>query len=707
MTAQLPSAAERLLARLPQIFRIRDFEEATRIAGVQGFPAPDPLDDLAQGPLFTLLAALGQQFDLLEAEVDWLYEDQFIETCADWVVPYIGALVGARIIDVGDALSARMQVASTIRERRAKGTARAIANRTHDVMVSPSEAIEYAAHVSHCWNPNFPGSLPAATTAINGIEGAALGLPGWLGQRVTELRDMREGGRFATFNVGARTWTTPSVGHFQVMPFALSGGEAGRFRFDPLGRDIALWNLPQDPVADRSRLELDQIPGPIPLAAALANPSDYYGSNKSLAVFIGNTLQPLSAICFCDLGDDGGPGQWNHRGDAAEHNRIRIDPARGRFILPAAMAATDPATIRVQYHFGAALKAGGGPREQFTEAAEKAMVSALEHRDRRPQVADFAGAAKILRTTAPAQVATDFKAALDNLAAKPAVLVEFGGFVPPPALTTLGDGGNFEIRGGDEVWPTLPLSGQWVIRGGRGSMLTLRGLRIGGDDIVIRAEGLRQLMLIDCTLVPGSGRIVIEEPACKLIAVRSILGRLRVAPSVEIDLLDSLVDSGDADTAAIAAPDGTAAGIVWSRRSTIVGDVRALAFDEVDDSLFAVRPERSAAGPAVSVQRLQTGCVRYSALPRGSVVPRRYRCFPAESDTVSSAPVFTSLHYGDPAYATLVAANAEALLFGAENGGEPGAANPQSLQRRKRLLDRDLYDWVPFGMSVGTELMSD
>src|SRR3954470_4718326 len=108
-----PSAAERLLALLPQIFRIRDHEQAERIAAAQGFAPPDPLADEAEGPLVTLLAALGQQFDLLEAEVDWLYEDQFIETCANWVVPYIGALVGARIVEVGDARSARLQVADT------------------------------------------------------------------------------------------------------------------------------------------------------------------------------------------------------------------------------------------------------------------------------------------------------------------------------------------------------------------------------------------------------------------------------------------------------------------------------------------------------------------------------------------------------------------------------------------------------------------
>jgi hypothetical protein len=36
-----------------------------------------------------------------------------------------------------------------------------------------------------------------------------------------------------------------------------------------------------------------------------------------------------------------------------------------------------------------------------------------------------------------------------------------------------------------------------------------------------------------------------------------------------------------------------------------------------------------------------------------------------------------------------------------------GVGNRSSFARAKRLLDRDLIEWVPFGMTVSTELMTD
>lgn len=710
-------AAERLLALLPQIFRIRDHEQAERIAAIQGFAPPDPLADITEGPLATLLAALGQQFDLLEAEIDWLYEDQFIETCADWVVPYIGALVGARIVDVGDAQSARQQVADTIRNRRAKGTTRALANRTRNVMVAPAEAIEYAAHIVQTYNPNFPGDGRAMTTAINGPAGRRLGLPSTIGQHLVELRDMQEGGRFAPQNVGARVWTRRSIPHSETVPAPVAGGQPGRFRFDPLGRDIALWSIPRsltDEDKERSRLTPDQIPGPIPLIAAVDRPEDYYGAGKSVLIDLAGVPQPDDSICFCDLGDHGGPDQWNDYGSAEEKARIRIDPRRGRFLLPGGGAGINPDTIRVHYHFGTALHfgkdfcAGGAQRETVSAASEARLRAMLGVRDRRPeQPIDFTGPAIVPQDLTPAHATNRLAETLGTLDQTPAVLITFGGSIAPSPATALPSGATVEIRGGDGVWPTLILPQPWQIGQGNGATLTLRGLRVAGDDLHILAEGLSQLTLIDCTIVPGSGRIVIDQPGCKLLAVRSILGAIRVAPPVEIDLVDCFVDSGAADLPAIGGAEGAAGGILRAVRSTIIGDACLLAFDEVDDSIFAARADRTLAGPPVSVQRLQAGCARYSAFPRGSIVPRRYRCFPAESDTHSPAPVFASLGYGDAGYGDLVPANPDGVLLGAENGGEMGIGNSTSYHRRKRLLDRDLVEWVPFGMAAATEPMND
>ncbi|MEH1841553.1 MAG: hypothetical protein V7L20_23095 [Nostoc sp.] len=40
------------------------------------------------------MRVIAEQIDVVEADIAQLYENWFIETCQDWVVPYIGDLIG-------------------------------------------------------------------------------------------------------------------------------------------------------------------------------------------------------------------------------------------------------------------------------------------------------------------------------------------------------------------------------------------------------------------------------------------------------------------------------------------------------------------------------------------------------------------------------------------------------------------------------------
>jgi hypothetical protein len=97
--------ADRLYALLPAVYRIRDEQQGH--------------------PLRALVALIAQEFEALEENVEQLYDDQFIETCAEWVAPYIGDLIGYRPLHgVASAIaSSRAEVANTISYRRRKGTA--------------------------------------------------------------------------------------------------------------------------------------------------------------------------------------------------------------------------------------------------------------------------------------------------------------------------------------------------------------------------------------------------------------------------------------------------------------------------------------------------------------------------------------------------------------------------------------------------------
>ena len=101
-----------LYSLLPAIYRIRDAE--------RGYP------------LRALLGLVSRQAGLVKADIDGLWDDLFIETCADWVVPYIGDLVANNPIH-GNIVRRRTDVAHTIYYRRRKGTQTMLEQLARDV----------------------------------------------------------------------------------------------------------------------------------------------------------------------------------------------------------------------------------------------------------------------------------------------------------------------------------------------------------------------------------------------------------------------------------------------------------------------------------------------------------------------------------------------------------------------------------------------
>src|SRR5690242_1427598 len=90
---------------LPAIYRLRDAE----------------LDY----PLKALIDIIAQQAGIVQDNIAQLYDNWFIETCEEWVVPYIGDLLGVKNLHAvsGAAVSQRAYVANTMRYRRRKGIA--------------------------------------------------------------------------------------------------------------------------------------------------------------------------------------------------------------------------------------------------------------------------------------------------------------------------------------------------------------------------------------------------------------------------------------------------------------------------------------------------------------------------------------------------------------------------------------------------------
>ena len=75
--------------------------------------------DAAQGsPLRAYLAVLGEQGDALWDEAQRLYDNQFLETCEPWLVPYLATLLGYRPIHEIGPVSERALVQAVAATRK-------------------------------------------------------------------------------------------------------------------------------------------------------------------------------------------------------------------------------------------------------------------------------------------------------------------------------------------------------------------------------------------------------------------------------------------------------------------------------------------------------------------------------------------------------------------------------------------------------------
>jgi hypothetical protein len=695
--------AERLYTLLPAVYRLRD---------------------RAQGePLRALIEAFAQQFEALEENVEQLYDDQFIETCADWVAPYIGALVGYRPLHgvVPKVASPRAEVANTIAYRRRKGTALMLEQLAADVTGWPARAVEFfemlatTQHMKHA-RPHAKATADLRDTAATFRVGGAFDSFA----HTAEMRMPERGsGRYNIPNVGIFLWRLVPL-RLSRVPLTpdrtdLSGR---RFRLDPLGADVQLFR--------RSRTEPDishladpiNVPEPLgvrlsalAIRRSLADPAtppnravdDDYGQGESLALYREGQSDPVPVeeIRIADLRDvfDGGGAfaGWNHE-ETLQPGQIGVDPERGRVLLGA--PADGP--LLATFHVGATRPMGGGEYER--SPADVAPVA--------PQVTASDGAA--------------LQPLLDTLTAGGRLSVSDS--LTYAAISALRvDAEPDEQAAGREVVvsaingarPLLVAGGEIEVEIGARGRLVIDGLVVAGATLRLAAPASGsspvELILRDCTLVPGLSletdgspasagmpSLVVEHPFAKVTLERCILGPLRAVEDAEIEMQDCIVDAGAPDAIALCGlADEESGATLTARECTIVGKVRAREIALASNSIFFARmaPGDTSPGPIVADRR-QQGCIRFSYVPAGSITPRRYRCVP-DDDHPHALPHFTSLRYGAPAYGQLRAATDESIRSGADDGGEMGVLHALFQPQRETNLRIRLDEYLRFGLRAG------
>jgi len=138
------------------------------------------------GPLREMLDRIGAGFADLRRSIDRLWDNQSIETCDDWVIPYIGDLLATRLVSCLDARAQRLDVAKTIYYRRRSGTLGLLEELAADIAGRDARAVEFFRRLGrtrHQFDPEI-GFVPTyhygqtpGSAVIEALAGATSGTP--------------------------------------------------------------------------------------------------------------------------------------------------------------------------------------------------------------------------------------------------------------------------------------------------------------------------------------------------------------------------------------------------------------------------------------------------------------------------------------------------------------------------------------------------
>ena len=691
------------------------------------------LDELlakaSQGPLQSLLMLVQEQVAAVEYDIEQLYDDQFIETCAPWVIPYIGDLIGYRAVKgIAPAIdNPRSEVAETISLRRRKGTVLVMEQLARDATGWGAHAVEmfqvlaytqYMKHIRPCnyYAPNLRCWQPGLFIDT-GFDRTA---------HKVDVRRIETGrGRYNIQNIGIFLWSLSAYSITDGTPTAAAsnGTYPGQFcyRFSSLGADMPLFHR-----AVSQGEQITSLAEPVNVADRLRRRvlcddlqkgvgAKYYGEGASLAIYLdGNLLNPYQ-IKVADLA--GNDGSWANLPSGGPYLAV-VDPELGRL----ALASEPREKLAVSYYYGFNADMGGGEysRDETFLVTDPAWITPFPD----PRFPDIQSAV----ANAISQLSLNGEAAVE-ISGSETITLTTALNIDLPADTTL------EVRAAAGARPTILLADESTISGDASSSLVINGLVIAAGSgmqpaspsprSLIHIPELRpdnstnllgQLSLTHCTLVPGwslsphgdpnypTAPALVAEPAGTTIAIsRSIIGSIRCTEFNTVNAADSIIDATDPTNVACAALDDTSGGGALTLTGcTVVGKVHAVLLTLVSNSIVWGALAQGDAAPWVSAlvaDRKQEGCVRFSFIPYEAVIPRHFKC--VSRGLAAPQPYFVSLRYGDPGYMKLLACTDDTIRRGAEDGSEMGAFHfLLAPQRESDVLIR-LQEYMPVNLEFG------
>lgn len=641
-------------------------------------PAVQRARDNEQGePLHALLQVIAEQVNLVEDDITRLYDNWFIETCEDWVVPYIADLIGHRPVheagESGEVTSAegqarnrilvpRREVANTIRYRRRKGTLALLELLAADVAGWPARAVEFYRLLAQTQRLHHLHAERGRSVDLREVEALdKLSGPFDGSAHSVDLRRIdstRTAGRYNIPSVGLFVWRLKCYSITHAPAYCLEDVGPHVYLFSALGNDTSLFNYPQeveDPGLIASELDLPVAIRRRVFSARSADPRTrpvgasplYYGLAdndsqvaRSVAIWAedwpvkgagGDGLIPASQIIVADLSD------WSY---VPPRNYIALDPALGRFMFPPKQLPKR--SVWVSYHYGFSADMGGGEYLRPSTAADQGVLIRVDSQEElRSALAQWQRSTMLEETEEEADTQQLPEAVIE--------ITNSGVYVLPINIV-LDAGHRLTLRAASGTRPVLRLL-DWQtdrpdnlsVEGAAGSRFTLDGLVVTGRGMQIEGD-LASVQIRHSTLVPGwslesnceprrpaePSIELINSNAC-LVIEHSIVGSIQVnndevmREPVWIRLSDSILDATGAHCDGSECEAIGAAGLARAHvnlrvvRCSVIGKLMIHAMELAENSIFI---------GLVNVARRQIGCMRFCYVSSDSRTPQRFNCQP-------------------------------------------------------------------------------
>jgi hypothetical protein len=711
-------------------------------------------EDGDDGPLRALMEVLSEQAAIVRRSTDRLWSDEFIDLCDSWAVPYLGDLVGTRMVSSLNQWGRRADVANTIYYRRRAGTLAVLEGLIADITGWEGAVVEEFRDLLRY--AHGLDSRPAATggltqTPAHGLpdlrqpRGGRLAWGAW--DEFAHLPDTRRhhgglDGRYGIIKLAFHLYRLGSFAVLRATPRVLAADADGRsrFSFDPAGRAVPLFQEHSRPnFAQGWRAAREwELPGPMRcevlghaeyliteasiLAWAAAGEvtsaqadqlrrvrGQRFTSESSLRIRLADLLGPgfagvaqiLAGALVEDCGKaallptgTGQPGDvWSVMVETTKAGSLTpvpqeqiaagnltagvVSPDEKQLVIDAEnglghfTAAAPPATFTVSYSYGFTGPVGAG---SFARPGLASVAAADERRGGGPLAAPSAAA----------------DAALG--------IMDSATYRPVPDMTVRD---SLLLQAASEQRPYLDLTQDQTITAAQpGSDLIIDGWWLGSREprtVTLAAAANASwgtVRIVHSTLDPGGAdadgvplgpvSLVIASTVSELIIDACVLGPVIVTPAGfagQITVTSSILHTTDpAAPVALRQPDGE----LTMRGCTVIGQLEARQLDA---------SELLCTGK-ITLENLQAGCVRFSAYPPDSDVPRAYRSA-AVTDPHS---LFVSLVFGDPGYAQLSGTAPAAIARGGDDGTEIGAFHRLLTPVKLDSLQAKVGEFLPFGL---------